>query len=95
MSLLTLILHTIISITLKQKNFVRMADLSSNVSAKGGLRCGGGGIRTREPFTAHAFQACGMNHYPTPPLIMGDEPLPRHAVALAKAGPTPPRRQNT
>ena len=29
--------------------------------------CGGGGIRTHVGIRLHAFQACGMDHYPTPP----------------------------
>ena len=28
---------------------------------------GGGGIRTRESFRSHAFQACALGHYATPP----------------------------
>ncbi len=32
-------------------------------------KCGGGEIRTRECLRTHTFQACGMGHYPTPPLF--------------------------
>jgi hypothetical protein len=28
---------------------------------------GGGGIRTHECLRTHAFQACGIDRYPTPP----------------------------
>ncbi len=33
------------------------------------LICGGGEIRTRECLRTHTFQACGMDHYPTPPIF--------------------------
>ncbi len=32
--------------------------------------CGGGEIRTRESFRTQTFQVCGINHYPTPPLVL-------------------------
>src|SRR6266550_298824 len=32
-------------------------------------KCGGDGIRTHESLRSHAFQACALDHYATPPFV--------------------------